>query len=268
MNRYNELANIILKNVGGPDNVASLIHCATRLRFHLRDVSKVRTAVLKDTPGIITFICIGERNIVVVGKHAAEINGLVQTLIQENRKTARPQRSFRQWFRSFRSLIHQSVSKAPDTADAEGRWIAAPVSGRVRPLSRIEDPVFSSEALGKGCAIEPAQGEIRAPIDGGVLRIAATKHAVSLRGEDGIELLVHVGMDTIELKGLGFEPQVCEGDHVKQGQLLLKFNQTAIAAAGYRLTTPVVVTGMGEYSQIRTVASGSVESGQPLLKLI
>lgn len=265
MNRYNELANIILKNVGGPDNVASVTHCATRLRFHLRDVSKARTEVLNNTPGIIVVICSGEQYMVVVGKHAAEIHEIIQTLLQVNRKAAGPQRSFRQW---FRSLFHQSASKAPDASDAEGRWIAAPVSGRVRPLSRIEDPVFSSEALGKGCAIEPAQDEIRAPIDGVVLRIAATKHAVSLRGEDGIELLVHVGMDTIELKGLGFEPQVCEGDHVKQGQLLLKFNQTAIAATGYRLTTPVVVTNMGEYSQIRTVASGSVESGQPLLKLV
>lgn len=265
MNRYNELANLILKNVGGPDNVASVTHCATRLRFRLRDVSKARTEVLNTTPGIIVVICSGEQYMVVVGKHAAEIHEIIQTLLPVNRKAAGPQRSFRQW---FLSLFHQSAPSAPDASDAEGRWIAAPVSGRVRPLSRIEDPVFSSEALGKGCAIEPAQDEIRAPIDGVVLRIAATKHAVSLRGEDGIELLVHVGMDTIELKGLGFEPQVCEGDHVKQGQLLLKFNQTAIAAAGYRLTTPVVVTNMGEYSQIRTVASGSVESGQPLLKLV
>ena len=128
----------------------------------------------------------------------------------------------------------------------------------MRPLPRIEDPVFSSEALGKGCAIEPSGDAIVAPFDGVVEQIAQTKHAVGLRSETGVELLIHVGMDTVELKGLGFAPQVQVGDRVKQGQLLLKFNRTAIAAAGYRVTTPVVVTNTAAFKSVQVIASGTV----------
>lgn len=148
-----------------------------------------------------------------------------------------------------------------------GILIYAPVSGRVRPLPQIEDPVFSSEALGKGCAIEPSGDAIVAPFDGVVEQIAQTKHAVGLRSETGVELLIHVGMDTVELKGLGFAPQVQVGDRVKQGQLLLKFNRTAIAAAGYRVTTPVVVTNTAAFKSVQVIASGTVIEGQKLLLL-
>lgn len=126
---------------------------------------------------------------------------------------------------------------------------------------------LSSEALGKGCAIEPSGDAIVAPFDGVVEQIAQTKHAVGLRSETGVELLIHVGMDTVELKGLGFAPQVQVGDRVKQGQLLLKFNRTAIAAAGYRVTTPVVVTNTAAFKSVQVIASGTVIEGQKLLLL-
>ncbi len=135
------------------------------------------------------------------------------------------------------------------------------------PLEGIEDPVFSAEVLGKGCAIEPDKGEIYAPADGVILKIAESSHAVSLRCDSGVDLLIHVGMDTVERHGAGFAPQVRAGEHVHSGQLLLKFDLQKIRADGYPLTTPVVVTNSDAFSDVTVVASGNVTEGQNILLL-
>lgn len=146
-----------------------------------------------------------------------------------------------------------------------GIVIASPLEGTVYPLSSIEDPVFSAEVLGRGCAIEPSRGEVFAPVDGVVLKIAQSSHAISLRSNSGVELLIHVGMDTVERHGDGFEPQVQAGETVRRGQLLLKFDLQQIRAAGYLLTTPVVVTNVDAFESIDVAASGRVRIGQDFL---
>lgn len=148
---------------------------------------------------------------------------------------------------------------------AGGVVVASPLEGTVYPLSGIEDPVFSAEVLGRGCAIEPSRGEVFAPVDGVVLKIAQSDHAISLRSSDGVELLIHVGMDTVERHGDGFEPQVQAGETVRCGQLLLKFDLQKIRAAGYPLTTPVIVTNSDAFAGIDVAVSGRVQAGQDLL---
>ena len=148
-----------------------------------------------------------------------------------------------------------------------GMLIASPLEGKLLPLDGIEDPVFSAEVLGKGCAIEPDKGEIYAPADGVILKIAESSHAVSLRCDSGVDLLIHVGMDTVERHGAGFAPQVRAGEHVHSGQLLLKFDLQKIRADGYPLTTPVVVTNSDAFSDVTVVASGNVTEGQNILLL-
>ena len=145
--------------------------------------------------------------------------------------------------------------------------IASPLEGKLLPLDGIEDPVFSAEVLGKGCAIEPDKGEIYAPADGVILKIAESSHAVSLRCDSGVDLLIHVGMDTVERHGAGFALQVRAGEHVHSGQLLLKFDLQKIRADGYPLTTPVVVTNSDAFSDVTVVASGNVTEGQNILLL-
>ena len=157
----------------------------------------------------------------------------------------------------------EAASKA--AAPAGDKVIAAPLEGEMLVLSEIADPVFSSEALGKGCAIEPSKGEVVAPFDGTVEQVAETKHAVGLTGDNGVEVLIHVGMDTVELKGQGYEPQVKVGDKVKKGQLLLKFDMAAIKAAGYPLTTPIVVTNTDDFTSVEPVATGKVVEGQDVV---
>lgn len=156
---------------------------------------------------------------------------------------------------------------ATDATSAEsGQLLYAPVTGRIRALTRIKDPVFSSEVLGRGCAIEPSCGEVVAPADGIVKKIAKAHHAVSLLCDNGLEVLIHVGMDTVELKGKGYELFVQAGDHVQKGQLLFRFDLQAIAAAGYTLTTPVIVTNSSRFAQVEPLLSGRVTAGQRLLR--
>lgn len=155
-------------------------------------------------------------------------------------------------------------SSAPALTDAS---VASPLAGEAKPLTSIEDAVFSTETLGKGIAIEPTLGEVRAPCDGTISTFFDTGHAFGLLADSGVELLVHVGMDTIKLNGKGFEPQVKEGDRVKKGQLLLKFDINYIKSQGLPVTTPVVVSNTDDYSAVTALASGKVDFGAMILEV-
>ena len=126
----------------------------------------------------------------------------------------------------FSNLFHKKEEPAPAAAPTGDKIVCAPLEGEIRILSEIDDPVFSSEALGKGCAIEPSKGEVVAPFDGTIEQVAETSHAVGIMGNNGLEVLIHVGMDTVELKGKGYEPQVKVGDKVKKGQILAEMDKT------------------------------------------
>ena len=169
----------------------------------------------------------------------------------------------------FSNLFHKKEAApapaAKPAAPAGDKIIYSPLEGEMRILSEIDDPVFSSEALGKGCAIEPSKGEVVAPFDGTIEQVAETSHAVGMMGDNGIEILIHVGMDTVELNGKGYEPKVKVGDKVKKGQLLLKFDMAAISAAGYKLTTPVVVTNTDDFTSVEPIATGKVTQGQDVV---
>lgn len=152
-----------------------------------------------------------------------------------------------------------------EVSPEDGILIVSPLEGKICPLDSIEDPVFSAGVLGKGCAIEPEKGEVYAPADGTILNIAESDHAISLQCDSGAELLIHVGMDTVERHGDGFVTQVRVGERVCRGQLLLKFDLLQIRADGYPVTTPVVVTNSDVFTEITVVASGNVTAGQNIL---
>ena len=158
----------------------------------------------------------------------------------------------------------KSAAKPTSDGGSEG-FLTAPLNGAVIPLSEIKDEVFSQGVLGNGVAIEPNSGEVCAPCDGVIMEIPETLHAVGIGGDNGAEILIHVGMDTVGLNGKGFEPQVKKGDAVKQGQLLLKFDMDYIKSQGLPVTTPVIITNTDEYAEIKTEASGEVKKGDKLL---
>lgn len=147
-----------------------------------------------------------------------------------------------------------------------GICVAAPVAGEAVPLSEVSDPTFGEEILGKGAAIRPTQGKVFAPFDGTVDMMFDTGHAVNLISDDGVELLIHVGLDTVKLKGEHYTAHVQNGDKVKRGQLLLEFDPAAIAAAGYDVITPVVVCNTADFAAV-TAKLGPVASGDEFLTL-
>ena len=139
--------------------------------------------------------------------------------------------------------------------------IAAPVSGKAVPMSEVSDPTFSQEILGKGAAIIPSEGKIVAPADGLVTMVFDTKHALSVQTESGAELIIHIGLDTVQLKGQYFEAHVKAGDKVKKGDLLLEFDMDKIKEAGYDVITPVIVCNTPEFPKMECLSGMDVKAG-------
>lgn len=147
------------------------------------------------------------------------------------------------------------------------KTVASPLVGQVIPLSEVNDSVFASEAMGKGCAVIPTEGKVYAPFDGTIVGLLDSHHAVGMESENGIEILIHVGMDTVKLNGKHFTCHIEDGQHVKCGQLLLEFDIDAIKKEGYEVVTPVVITNSDEFTEITTEAAGQVKNDDELLKL-
>lgn len=143
----------------------------------------------------------------------------------------------------------------------------APVNGQTLPLTEVKDEVFSSEAMGKGLAFVPSEGLLRAPADGTVVLVFPTGHAIGMQTAAGAEILMHIGMDTVNLQGKGFETLVEKGQAVKAGDPLVKFDLAAIKQAGYDPTMPMVVTNSVKYHEVKAVAKDTVAVGDEVLEL-
>ena len=149
----------------------------------------------------------------------------------------------------------------------EALSIAAPLSGEAIALADVPDPTFSQGVLGMGAAIEPSEGKVVAPADGKVETLFDTKHAVGLALDNGIELLIHIGINTVDLGGEGYVAHVKEGDRVKKGQTLITFDKNLIASKGFKTVTPVIITNSESYSQISAV-TGKISAMSPLIKAL
>lgn len=158
-------------------------------------------------------------------------------------------------------------SAATQTNTTKNETIVSPLNGKVIPLSEVKDEAFSSGALGQGAAILPEDGVLYAPADGQIVALFPTGHAIGMSTSNGAEILMHVGMDTVQLDGKGFKPFVQMGDTVKKGQKLLEFDTKLITEAGYSLVTPVLVTNFTQYQSVSPVQTDSVHAGDPLLNV-
>lgn len=167
----------------------------------------------------------------------------------------------------FNNLFGKGSKPDSISVAAEKDTLYLPVEGEVIPLEQIKDGVFSEGILGPGCGIIPNEGIIYAPANGEITQVADTKHAVGLTTEDGIEVLIHVGMDTVEMNGEGFEPLVKEGQKVKCGQPLLKFSIDKVKAAGHPITTAFVVTNSDDLGGISTLGTGSMHKLSAVVKV-
>lgn len=168
----------------------------------------------------------------------------------------------------FDKLFEKKEKKAEPEFNCEPLTVYAPLRGKAIPLAQIPDPVFSEGVLGPGCGIEPEDEAVYAPFHGEITSVAETKHAVGIVSRDGMELLIHVGIDTVAMNGKGFSVKVKEGQKVKKGDLLLTFSLADIKEAGHPSTTAVLVTNGDEYKEVRPEADGSVQSGDVLLRAV
>ena len=161
--------------------------------------------------------------------------------------------------------IEPAASDSP-AAPKTSETIVAPLAGTAIAMTEVSDPVFASEALGRGIAIVPAEGKLYAPAAGTVLVLADTGHAVGMKTDGGTEILMHIGIDTVTLKGAPFTAHVKVGDHVDAGQLLMDIDLDAIKAAGLDTVTPVIISNTAEFAEVSPVASGAVAPGDAIVE--
>lgn len=139
--------------------------------------------------------------------------------------------------------------------------------GRTIPMDEVNDQTFAQELLGPGIAIVPSNGTVVSPINGTIATVMDTKHAVCIQGEDGLELIVHAGLDTVELNGKYYQTYKEIGDQVKAGDVLLEFDLEEITKAGYEVTTPIVITNLGDYKITKCLTGQQVKAGEEVIQL-
>ena len=165
------------------------------------------------------------------------------------------------------ALAGEAESEEVLAIETKDNTIYAPLKGNVIPYDQIPDPTFASGVLGKGVGIEPEIGEVVAPFDGTVSSVTDTKHAIGISGPQGMELLIHVGVDTVNMKGEGFDMLVAEGDEVKAGQKLITFDIEKIKEAGYSPTTAVLLTNSDDYENFKITKNGKSGELEPIVEI-
>ena len=240
---------LIVEGLGGAANLSDVDCCATRLRCTVKDAALVRQDVLKAS-GASGVICKGNGVQVVYGPKVAVIKAKLEDYLENAPKTPAA-----------------AATPAPAAPAAKDTVLSACLNGTVVPLADVKDEAFASGALGDGIAIEPTDGELVAPADGEISSTFETHHAVGMTTTDGAELLMHIGIDTVKLGGKHFTYLVNEGDKVKKGQPLIRFELEAIKAEGYPVTTPLIVCNTDDYAAVAAKASGAVKQGDALLEL-
>ena len=241
---------LIVEGLGGAANLSDVDCCATRLRCTVKDAALVRQDVLKAS-GASGVICKGNGVQVVYGPKVAVIKAKLEDYLESTPKIP---------------AAAPSPAAAPAPA-AKDTVLSACLNGTVVPLADVKDEAFASGALGDGIAIEPTDGELVAPADGEISSTFETHHAVGMTTADGAELLMHIGIDTVKLGGRHFTYLVNEGDKVKKGQPLIRFELEAIKAEGYPVTTPLIVCNTDDSAAVEAKASGTVKQGDALLEL-
>ena len=240
---------LIVEGLGGAANLSDVDCCATRLRCTVKDAALVRQDVLKAS-GASGVICKGNGVQVVYGPKVAVIKAKLEDYLENAPKTPAA-----------------DAAPAPAAPAAKDTVLSACLNGTVVPLADVKDEAFASGVLGDGIAIEPTDGELVAPADGEISSTFETHHAVGMTTADGAELLMHIGIDTVKLGGKHFTCLVNEGDKVKKGQPLIRFEPEAIKAEGYPVTTPLIVCNTDDYAAVAAKASGTVKQGDALLEL-
>ncbi|MGN0575054.1 MAG: glucose PTS transporter subunit IIA [Ruminococcus sp.] len=249
---------LIVQGLGGRDNISDVDCCATRLRITVADSSKVNKSLLRES-GASGVICKGNGVQVVYGPQVSVIRSKLEDYLASPESAAPPE-------------IHaENTPEETETPSEEKRnsfILGAHLSGRIVPLSQVDDEAFSGGLLGDGAAIEPTEGKLYSPADGVVETLFDTYHAISITADNGCQILLHIGIDTVKLNGRHFTAHVSEKQKVKKGDLLISFDIDAIRNSGYQTVTPLIICNSGDYSSISLESSGIISAGSNKFLLV
>ena len=230
-----ELAANVLEALGGKENIANLDACITRLRISVHDAGQVDKDRLKK---------LGASGVLEMGNHFQIIFGPKSDNIKEQMKRImmgkKPQEA-----KKDKETDTKKEEAAPVQNDQE-ETLVSPMTGKLLPIEKVPDEVFSQKMMGDGFAVDPAEGVVVSPVDGEIINLFPTKHAIGIRTPNGRGVLIHIGIDTVKLEGKGFESFVQEGDSVKAGQKLLEFDLDFVKENAPSLISPIVFTNLEE----------------------
>lgn len=247
-----EISALITKGLGGKENISDVDCCATRLRITVHNSSLVNEGDLKTS---------GASGVIKKGNGVQVIYGPKVTVIKSNLEDY--------LMNGVASNVTNGVQKESIEVNEVNNLysVYSPMEGIASPLSEVGDGVFSEGMLGNGIAIEPVDGKVVAPFDGTVEMVFETKHAIGLLSKDGVEVLIHIGIDTVQLNGEHFDMKVKAGDTIKTGDLLVEVNLEGIKERGYRTITPIVVSNTDMFNEINIVLTGKVKKSEKILEV-
>lgn len=249
-----ELPYEILEAMGGQENIANLDACITRLRVSVNDIGNVDKKRLKQ---------LGAAGVLEVGNNIQAIFGPKSDNLRHQMADIMKGKSPRPVAVKPDQEVQKEVENAAPAAirnDVESKFVA-PISGELLPITEVPDPVFSGKMMGDGFAIKPNDGTVVSPVNGKIINVFPTKHAIGITADDGREILIHFGIDTVKLNGEGFEAFVAEGDNVKAGQILLKVDLDYIANNATSTITPIIFTNLAEGQSVTVEKPGTVKNG-------
>ncbi|MBU9712792.1 glucose-specific PTS transporter subunit IIBC [Evansella tamaricis] len=245
----------ILKALGGKENLKDLDACITRLRVSVYDIKQVDKDRIKalGASGVMQV----ENNIqAIFGPRSENIKGQIEDIIAG--KTPVPAEELQE-----SSSVNTKDGAIADAAtSATELSIATPMQGTIKPITEVPDQMFAEKMMGDGFAIEPTSGNVVSPVAGTIVNLFPTKHAIGLQTKEGKEVLVHVGIDTVKLKGEGFETFVSQGDQVEQGQTLLKVDLESVKKGAPSLMTPIVFTNLQDDEFVVIEKGGATLAGE------
>jgi len=244
---HDETSGLILQGLGGKDNIQDLDCCATRLRVTVKNGEKVSEPALKKS---------GASGVIKKGNGVQIIYGPRVSVIKSN----------------LEDYMESGASHTPAPFENAEREVSdtelySPMDGEIIPIEAVEDDVFSTGVLGNGIGLKPMSGKLYAPCDGEVASVFGTNHAINILSKDGCEVLLHIGIDTVKLKGKYFEAHVSQGDSVKKGDLLISFDMDNIRKEGFKLTSAMIVCNTEDYSAITPVSKGKMVHGKKVLDI-
>lgn len=257
-----ELSAQITQGLGGKDNISDVDCCITRLRCTVKDPAKVDQQLLKST-GASGVLCKGQGVQVVYGPRVSVIKSDLEAYLKSSASdhpapAAKPVQEAKP--------VETKPADAPK-AGGERLTVVSPLAGKIIPVEEVADGVFSEKMVGDGFAVEPDADEVLAPADGEITLVFDTKHAFTMRTAQGVDLLVHMGIDTIRLNGEPFTLNIKQGDVVKAGQPIGTMDRAAILAAGYRTVTPVVVGNLADLGGFELTRTGEVKAGDAVMEV-